>query len=96
MTPDPDMMNRTFDVPAHVVTREMEGELVLLDLESGSYFGLDPVGARIWAHLSEGASLEATHTALMDEFDVEASVLESDLLELVGTLESARLIAARP
>ena len=32
---------------------------VLLDLESERYFGLDPVGTRIWALLGEGASIGA-------------------------------------
>lgn len=89
------LMDGTFDVPAHVVARELEGELVLLDLESGGYFGLNPVGARIWEHVSEGASLQAVHTALMGEFDVDAGVLRDDLLELIASLEAAKLIEAR-
>ena len=88
-------MDRSFDVPAHVVVRELEGELVLLDLESGSYFGLNPVGARIWEHLSDGASLAAAHTALLAEFEVEAGVLQGDMLELIASLEAAKLIEAR-
>ena len=89
------MMDRTFDVPAHVVVRELEGEMVLLDLEAGSYFGLNSVGARIWEHLSEGVSLKAAYTALMGEFDVEAGVLQDDMLELVASLEAAKLIEVR-
>ncbi len=87
-------MDRTFDVPAHVVVRELEGELVLLDLESGGYFGLNPVGARIWEHLSDGATLNAAHAALMGEFDVDAGLLQDDLLELIASLEAAKLIEA--
>ena len=95
MTKDPLTMDRTFDVPPHVVTRELEGELVLLDLETGLYFGLNPVGVRIWEHLSEGASLETAHAALMREFNVEASVLQNDIIELIASLEEAKLIEAR-
>lgn len=78
-----------------MVVRELAGELVLLDMESGNYFGLNPVGARIWEHLSDGATLEAAHTALLTEFDVETDVLKRDVLELVASLETAKLIEPR-
>ena len=87
-------MDRTFDVPAHVVTREMDGELVLLSLESGNYFGLNEVGARIWQELENGASLSDAHNKLMTEFNVDGSVLQADILELIGSLEEAELIEA--
>ena len=42
-----------FAVSDEVVAREVGGEMVLLDLASGQYFGLDTVGGRIWELLSE-------------------------------------------
>ncbi len=41
-------MNSQFLVPSQVRARTVGGEIVLLHLESGVYFGLDPVGARAW------------------------------------------------
>jgi hypothetical protein len=41
-------LNDTFSVSAQVMARRVGNETVLLDLASGTYFGLDPVGARIW------------------------------------------------
>jgi len=35
-------------VPPHVIARRVGEDTVILDLASGTYFGLDPVGARIW------------------------------------------------
>ena len=40
-----------------VVSRDLEGEAVILNLDSGTYFGLDRVGTRIWSLLQEGGSL---------------------------------------
>ena len=41
--------------PAHAVTHEVDGELVILDLDMGPCFGPGPVGARVCEHLSKGA-----------------------------------------
>jgi len=41
-------------IPAQVMARTVGDETVILDLASGTYYGLDPVGARIWQLMSEG------------------------------------------
>src|SRR5262245_4242813 len=69
-------------VNKNVIFRELDGETVLLRLDAGIYYGLDPVGTRIWALLNEGGSLRRVYDALRDEFDVDAAVLEQDLLRL--------------
>ena len=73
-------------VPSNVMFRELEGESVILDLDSESYFGLDEVGTRMWLVLTESSSIEAAHEALLDEFEVEAERLRGDLSELVDRL----------
>ena len=65
----------TFDtVLAHspeVMFQEVGGEAVLLDLASEQYFGLDPVGTRIWSLIDGDAPLGRIHAALCSEFDAE-------------------------
>lgn len=77
-----------------VVFRELDGEAVILDLESGTYFGLDPVGTRVWALLREHGALDKVCAHMMDEFDVTADVLERDVRALVDELRAKRLIMA--
>jgi hypothetical protein len=69
-----------------VLFRELEGESVLLDLESGVYFGLNGVGTRIWGLLGEQGSLRSVYERLLDEYDVAPSRLEWDLLGLATDL----------
>ena len=88
-------MSRSFNIPEHVIARELDGEMVLLNLDSGSYFGLNTVGSMIWGHLVEGDSLTATHTALAQQFEVDEDVLKRDMLELVDSLMRSKLIEAR-
>ena len=73
-------------VPAHVLVRHLDGESVLLNLETEKYFGLDATGKRMWEVATQSASLEAAYVALAQEFDVEPEVLRSNLAELMARL----------
>jgi hypothetical protein len=75
-----------------VVFRELEGEAVILNLESGTYFGLDPVGTRIWSLLQEDGSLRRAFEALLQEYDVAPEKLEGDILRLVEELRAKGLV----
>ena len=83
---------RTYGVPEGVVFRDVEGETVILDMNNGTYFGLDPVGTRMWQLLIEHARLDAVVTALLAEFEVDPGTLRADLLDLVTALESKQLL----
>lgn len=76
-----------------VVAREVGGELVLLDLASGTYFGLNEVGGRIWQVLAQGAvTLAEVAAQIMSEFDVGADQVEADLLALADELSERKLL----
>ena len=75
-----------------VLVQDVSGEAVLLDLASEQYFGLDPVGARIWALIGEVSLLGDVHERLCRDFDVDPARLEHDLLALVDELSGAGLV----
>ena len=89
----------TFDtVLAHspeVMFQEVGGEAVLLDLASEQYFGLDPVGTRIWSLIDGEAPLARIHATLCSEFDAEPGRIGDDLLALARALAEAGLVQAR-
>ena len=76
-----------------VVSRDLEGEAVILNLESGIYFGLDKVGTRIWSLLQEDGSLRRAFEAVQQEYDVAPEKLEGDLLRLVEELRAKGLLS---
>ncbi|KEO88633.1 hypothetical protein EH31_16895 [Erythrobacter longus] len=85
-----------FTVSEDVVVREVSGELVLLDLNSGQYFGLDAVGARIWELLADGLrDLNAICDQIENEFDAPRERIEADLIALATQLQEQALIAAK-
>jgi hypothetical protein len=75
-----------------VLFQDVAGEAVLLDLASERYFGLDPVGTRIWHLLGNDDSLQSAFDALSAEFEVEPDRLQADLLSLVAELAEAGLV----
>ena len=79
--------------PEGVLYREIAGESVLLNLGSESYFGLDEVGTRMWAALTTAPSIEAAYQGLLEEFEVDAETLRSDLSAFIARLAQAGLVA---
>jgi hypothetical protein len=75
-----------------VLARRIGDETVILDLASGTYFGLDAVGARLWQLMSEGLTLTRICQVMLTEYQVEGSRLQQDVLGLVQTLLSKQLV----
>jgi Coenzyme PQQ synthesis protein D (PqqD) len=79
-------------VPEDVIFRELNGEAVILNLDNGTYFGLNSVGMRIWQLCEQHASLREVWEAMQREFDAPGDALQSDLLAFVNELCSKRLL----
>ena len=87
-------LDRRFERRDGVMHRVLEGEAVVLDLSEGKYFGLDPVGTRIW-ELLDGRPLREVRDVILGEFEVDAETAEKDLLRLVGELAGKGLVQSR-
>lgn len=66
-----------------VLVQELGGELVLLNLATEEYFGLDDVGNAMWAALKESASLQVAYDRLLDRYDVAPEQLKQDFFNLI-------------
>ena len=75
-----------------VFSQEVDGEMVLLDMNSEHYFGLDTVGCDIWRAIQERNSLQAVYETMLNNYDVEAEPLKKDLEVFIGQLKDAGLI----
>ena len=80
-------------IPAHVMARQVGDETVILDLAGGTYFGLDPIGARIWQLIGEGKALGEVCEALLVEYEVSRDQLEGDMERLLQELGGKGLIS---
>jgi len=87
-------LSSTITISSEVLAQEVDGETVLLDLQSESYFGLDEVGTRIWQLLNDHNELQKVFDIMLEEYDVNPKQLENDLNDLVGKLIDEKLIKA--
>lgn len=83
-------------VPPHVLVRQLDGESVLLNLESERYFGLDATGTRMWELVTTEPNVGLAFEKLLAEFDVEAEPLRNHLNELLSGLVENGLLEVLP
>jgi hypothetical protein len=74
------------------VSCELEGEAAILDLKSGTYFGLNPVGAIVWSMIAEPRRVTEICDALLNRYDVAAEQCDREVVELLGELRAQGLI----
>jgi hypothetical protein len=90
-----DALERSVRIPGDVVFRELQGEAVILNLSSSFYFGLDPIGTRIWQLCEANGSLQAVWEAMQKEFDAPPDALRADLITFIDDLVGKGLLEAR-
>jgi hypothetical protein len=82
-------------VPApHVSWREVGGEVILLDGESGTYLNLNPVGAELWGLVSQGAAPEALAERLRGRYELDEERARADVAAFLGDLRARGLVVA--
>jgi len=71
---------------------ELAGEAVILDMESGTYFGLNEVGARVWSLIQEPRAVRDIQEVILREYEVEPERCGEDLDTLLRDMSTAGLI----
>ena len=80
-------------IPAHVLSQKMDEEMVLLNTETGAYFGLTPVASRAWELLAAGTGPAAMPELLAREFDAAPERIASDLSQFFDVLRARQLVS---
>ena len=83
-------------VPEHVLVRHLDGESVLLNLNTEKYFGLDTMGTRMFALVTASPCIESAYEKLLEEYEVEGEVLRGHLAELLSRLADNGLLDVLP
>jgi len=77
---------------ANQVSSELSGDVIILNIKSGKYFGLDNVGARVWSILQKPAKVKDIINFIDSEYDVRADQCERDMMALLEDLLREDLI----
>ena len=71
---------------------EMDGDLVMMNIENGEYYGVGGIGPRIWELLKQPVTVAYIAAIICGEFEVEESLCRKDVLEFVGHLRGVGLV----
>lgn len=86
-------MNDVFRIDAANIMHEViEGEVVIVNLENGSYYSLDGAGATIWERLSEGRTLDALADELSAQYGEPRETVAKDVAAFVRQLHVEKLV----
>jgi len=81
-----------FRTAESVVATKQADTTILLNLQSGRYYTLNPVSGLIWSVLATGASIDHVITRVKEEFDAPEDGLRNDVEALIASLLAAKLI----
>ncbi len=74
------------------MSQQVEGDAVLLDIESGEYFALNDVGGLVWDLCDGSRSVADVAELISTEFEVDQSTALNDALELLESLAGVGLV----
>ena len=89
---DQSLFARKASQPEDVMLRQLDDESVLLNLDTGQYYGLDDVGTYLYGLIVEASTLEAALETALGEYDVAAETLRGDISALVTRLVEEGLL----
>lgn len=87
-----DILLRRLIPSSDAATSAVGDETVILHLTNGTYYGLDPVGTRIWEMLKDDVSSSDICRRLAAEYDVEQATIEADARRFLGELEAQGIL----
>ncbi len=77
------------------VSCDLAGEAAILNIKSGVYYGLDPIGAQIWRLMQEPCAVGEIQHAITSEYEVEPNRCAQDVVTLIEKLLAEGLIELR-
>lgn len=83
-----DKLVRQEDVLASIV----EGELVMMNIQSDSFYGANAVGTRIWELLEQPLTVAQLCSLLQEEFDVDDQTCQQDVLPFIQKIIDEKLV----
>ena len=77
---------------ASILTAEVDKQMVMMNIESGRYLGLDDIGSVIWQRLETPRAFGELIDSLVAEYDADRSVISDDVRKLLSDMASHGLV----
>jgi hypothetical protein len=75
-----------------LLTSEVDGEVVMMNIEGGKYYGINSVGAEIWRLMENPVSVSNICSELVKTFEIDNQTCESEVLTFLASLEAESLL----
>ena len=82
----------TINISEEVISCDLEEEVAMLNMKDSVYYGLNPVGARIWKIIQKPISFGSILEILLEEYEVDEKQCRNDLINLLQELLDKGLI----
>lgn len=76
--------------------REVDGEIVALDLAVGDYLAINATGVTVWTALADGTTERRLGDLLIERYDISRSRADDDVASFLGALEARGLVCRSP
>ena len=77
-----------------VFASQIDDEVVMMNIQSGKYYGMDSIGSRIWELINAKIPVQKAIDQLLEEYDVSEEQCQDDVLEFLDVLNENRLVKA--
>jgi hypothetical protein len=85
-------INQTIKRTEGIVEVEIDGELVMMSIENGAYYGLDTVASRVWELIENPQTIKVICDQLLEEFDVTKEQCLEDIFTFLNAMDEQKVI----
>ncbi len=89
-------ISSTVSASSDPLSTQIDGELIMMDMESGQYFNLDRIGTVIWQELAQPRKVADLCQFLVERYEAPVSEIERDVLDLLRQMADKKLIRVHP
>lgn len=80
----------------HVISEVVDGEAIIVNLESGAYFSLRGTGGTIWNLIEQGFGLDDIQKQFVEQYDGDPATMQTAVVQLIDELEAEKLVTVQP
>ena len=77
---------------SRAISETLDGETIIIDLESGIYYSLNETGSLVWEYLKSGHSLDQIIQYFVNNYGANVASVEKAILDLLDSLEKNNLV----
>lgn len=75
-----------------LIAAEMDGDIVMMSVETGTYYGLTGIAPQIWEALESPKTVEELHSQMLSLYEVEGDELLADLASFLSEMQKNGLV----